>query len=309
MTGPVAASRRRRNTAATRLFPLAVALLVSASCHAQETPADAGPHYTLHAYSNLVDIPTLVLSPSNGPLPAIDAAKFSISLDDGPRFRPTYVRREADDPLRLALLLDLSGSANGLLPALSKSIRGWTKTSLRSTDHVSVYAIDCHVIRTLLDAPADPDLLQMAIDNAIRDPGVHGKKTRSACGNSVHIWDALAFIAQDLGQYHGRRVVLTLSDGDDAGSKFDEGGVESRAFLKSVTLFSLTPPSPETISPYTLQNEDALQHICALSGGVSINTRSTTLPGDLERVITMLRGALHPGVPAPIECQPRLPPH
>ena len=284
------ATARRSKLSAVRLFLIGLLPVLVVTCRAQETQADAEPHYTLHAYSNLVDIPTLVLSPNSKPLAAIDEGQFSISLDDGPRFRPTYVRREADDPLRLALLLDLSGSANGLLPALSKSIRTWTTHSLRSTDHVSVYAIDCHVIRTLLDAPADPELLQTAVDHAIHDPGVHGKKTHSACGNSVHLWDAMAFIAQELGQYHGRRVLLTLSDGEDAGSKFEAASVESRAVFKSVTFFNLTPPSPETISLMNAPNEGALQHLCAISGGISIPTRSAGLADDLERVITMLRG-------------------
>jgi len=58
----------------------------------------SAPPLTFHAYANLLQIPVLVLSPSFKPLPLLSGSRFAISLDAGPRFRPTHVRLEGDDP-------------------------------------------------------------------------------------------------------------------------------------------------------------------------------------------------------------------
>jgi hypothetical protein len=52
----------------------------------------------------------------------MDPSGFRLSLDSGPRFRPTYVRREGDDPISLAILIDASKPDNELLPSLIKAI-------------------------------------------------------------------------------------------------------------------------------------------------------------------------------------------
>ena len=63
------------------------------------TPQDQ-PIHTLHVYTNLMQIPVLVLSAYRTPMATIAASKFSVSIDSGPRFRPTHVRLEGDDRFR-----------------------------------------------------------------------------------------------------------------------------------------------------------------------------------------------------------------
>ena len=62
---------------------------------------------TLHVYTNLIQIPTLVLGPDRERLKTpIAESRFSISIDNGPWFRVTHVRMEGDDPVSLSILLD-----------------------------------------------------------------------------------------------------------------------------------------------------------------------------------------------------------
>ena len=76
---------------------------------AQNTPNPQDePIHTLHVYTNVLQIPTLVLSPDLGPVKGrIEENKFSVRVDSGPWFRATHVRREGDDPISLAILYSI----------------------------------------------------------------------------------------------------------------------------------------------------------------------------------------------------------
>ena len=63
---------------------------------------------TLHAYANLVQVPTLVLDRDLKPIVPIAEGRFFISIDGGPKFRVTHARLEGEDPITLAILLDVS---------------------------------------------------------------------------------------------------------------------------------------------------------------------------------------------------------
>src|SRR6266576_5581605 len=106
---------------------------------------DAGIQ-TLHVYENLIQIPVLVLDPLRTPLEPIAPLRFAISVDSGPRFRPTHVRPEGDDPISLAILLDARGPEDDLLPKIDAAIADLAPLSLQARDHVSVYALDCTMI-------------------------------------------------------------------------------------------------------------------------------------------------------------------
>src|ERR1700720_4697350 len=87
---------------------------------AQAVPpaADSGVP-TLHVYTNLVQVPTLVLTMTNDPIgKPIAGNRFSVSIDSGHWFRATHVRQEGDDPISLSILLDVSGDAEALLPKI-----------------------------------------------------------------------------------------------------------------------------------------------------------------------------------------------
>jgi hypothetical protein len=110
----------------------------------QPTAVVDGGVPTLHVYTNLIQIPTLVLGPNRERLKTPIAEKrFSVRIDSGPWFRATHVRREGDDPISLSILLDVSGDASKLMPKISDVIAGLAPLSLHPKDHVSIYVLDC----------------------------------------------------------------------------------------------------------------------------------------------------------------------
>ncbi len=194
---------------------------------------DAGIR-TLHVYENLIQIPVLVLDPLRAPVEPIAPRRFAISVDSGPRFRPTHVRQEGDDPISLSILLDASGPENDLLPKIDAAIADLAPLSLQARDHVSVYALDCTLIETLNDAPAEQERLRRAVDSALRSWTYRRQnKHRSDCNPTLHLSDALTFVMDGLHRLPGRRVMLAITDGNDKGSKYSWNDVRTYATARS----------------------------------------------------------------------------
>ena len=194
----------------------------------QATPsADAAP--TLHVYTNLKQVPVLVLAHNYERMKPIDPSGFRISLDSGPLFRPTYVRREGDDPISLAILIDASKPDNELLPSLIKAIAALLPDFLHLQDRVSVYAIDCTLIRTIYDTGANPAALADGVQRAMAPWQIRqtqneelkkeNKTPPPNCRAGLPLWDSMKEVLKDLDQQSGRRVLLAITDGDDTGSK------------------------------------------------------------------------------------------
>jgi hypothetical protein len=241
------------------------------------------PPMTLHAYANLVQIPVLVLSPSLEPLPLISASKFAISLDAGPKFRPTHVRLEGEDPIALSILLDVGESDAQLMPDIDDVVAGLSPTFLRRGDRVSIYALDCTLTRSLYNVPADSTQLKDGVDAALRLWNSRGQRKQAHCKKAVHLWDALTLMTENLSSLRGRRVILAVTDGHDRGSSNTWNELRRFAAAGAVAIFGMTPhellPSPE----------DVFALVCGLTGGVVLATDKSKIRRDLERFTDMLR--------------------
>jgi len=242
---------------------------------------------------NSLQIPTLVLSASLAQLPPVSIDEFNIRLDGGPLFHPTHIRREGDDPIDLAILLDLSGNAFGLQSSFSRSILAFANQSLQPRDHVSIFAVDCLLVRTANDLPAsEGDLIAHAVDKAISFPQLHGAKSSTPhCGDSLHLWNTLATVAQSISSLPGRRVVLVLSNGYDHRSPLHWNELRTYADERSITFFGLYPPAIDPDSfHFMLSTEDPFNQLCQLTGGLILSTSAPDLPADLKRTMAFVRG-------------------
>jgi hypothetical protein len=198
------------------------------------------PITTLHVYTDLMQIPVLVLSPQRAPIAPIAANKFSVSIDSGPRFRPTHVRPEGNDPISLAILLDVGGPEDALLPKINEAIASLAPLSLLPQDHISIYALDCSLIRSANDAPIRLVDLKGSVDSVLQ-PWTYRKKNKHAprCEQSAHLWDALSFIVQRLYHLPGRRVILAVTNGSDNGSRTTWNETRLLAQGAGVAIFGL----------------------------------------------------------------------
>jgi hypothetical protein len=262
----------------------------------QSSPPNAPPPpdssaYVLHAYANLVQIPTIIVSPALTPLPPVRRDDIDISLDSGPLFHPTYTRFEGNEPLDLAIFVDLSGPAYAMQTAFNRSMREFAARSLRPGDRISIYVKDCFFIRSMNNvSTTDGALLESALNDAANFPGMHGEgKRQQGCGRSMHLWNALATVASSMNDPHRRRIILAVSAGADHGSRFKWDQLIRFAGSGSISIFGLHPESaPDKLTP-VLAADDPFNALCQLTGGLVFNLSPLGIGEDLSHVIDLVR--------------------
>lgn len=248
---------------------------------------------TLHVYTNTIQIPVLVLSPTRTPLAPIAGNRFSVSLDGGPQYRSTHVRLEGDDPISLSILLDVSGQETELMPKIDEAVAGLAPLSLRPLDHVSVYELNCDLIRVSDDVPAGPEELKRTMDAALQlwtNRG--GSKHAQDCQKPVGLRDALAYISNALYNLPGRRVILAVTEGNDSRSRRSWKDLRSVAQEMGVTIFGLSyvPDEPVKGRFQRLGYEAPFLSMCEMSGGMVLTATKWTEADELKRFTKLLRG-------------------
>jgi hypothetical protein len=291
-----------------RAFPLIASLYALTLAAQQPAP------YTLHVYANLIQVQTLVLTPQLTPVPSIPAQDFRISLDDGPRFRPSKVHLEQNDPLQLAIFLDDSGSVQplidhfpadfALLAAADLHPGDLPPEDLHADDAYTLYAADCILIASPAAIAVGPDRLRTAAATALNFPTLHGNRKRPACGAKLKLWDDVGYALRRLANLPGRRVLLLISSGKDRASTATSLDVIRFAQLHSIVIFALNdlyniaplttavPLGPRgTLSQVSVSPspDDAYNELCAYTGGLLLATGPGDQATDLHRILSLLR--------------------
>jgi hypothetical protein len=263
---------------------------------AQDTPnAQDEPIHTLHVYTNLIQIPTLVLGPNRERIKTpIVESRFSVSIDAGPWFRATHVRQEGDDPISLSILLDVSGDSANLMAKMTEAIAGLEPVYLHPKDHVSIYALDCSLFRSLNDVPAYSARLKIGVEEALESWTTRMRDRRKAtCSERAHLWDAIGHLAAELEKLPGRRVLLVVSQGADDGSTHTWNEVRAYAQSAGVAIFGVTyVPDYARDTGHAFSrwsSEDPFHLLCELSGGMVFLSSTRSLQEQLKTFTTTVR--------------------
>ncbi len=290
---------------------LAVAISVArgqqpgdASAAAPQTTEPLLPMHTLHVYMDLIQVPVLVLDSERQRMKPIRPASFFVSLDEGPVFHPKNVRQEGDDPITLGILLD-PNTERDLMPRMSDAIAGLAPKSLQPHDHVTLYAMDCSLLRTLEDVPAGPAELKSGVDRALaRWTERRRIKPPPDCARPVSLWDAMALASSELGKLPGRRILLVASNGIDGGSRHSSGDLRLFAQEKGIAIFGYRegqPRSPEAwprgrggfgmpSGPGSGESEEeTFSRVCELTGGMVMPADPQFVGRELARFVTFVR--------------------
>jgi hypothetical protein len=246
-------------------------------------PQNPAP-YVLHLYSRLVELPTMILVHGQKQRTILQPQQINIRLNSGQPFHPTSVRPEGDDPLSISILVDVSGDQANQLSAMQKYFAEWVTTSLRPQDRVTVYALDCNLVQTANNLPADSLLLQKSLDVALTAPLTHGTSAKAACGDTIRLRGAMSIVMNELSQLPGRRTLLLVSGGRDGKSKVTWDQVNEEANSCSVTVFAITPPDAAKYE--RIVDVDNLTH---QSGGFLFSPTPAALPNTLNEIVSLLR--------------------
>jgi hypothetical protein len=264
--------------------------------------AQDGPVPTLRAYTNLVQIPVLVLDPvDRRPMPAIEEGRFFVSLNGGPMFRVTHSRVEGDDPISLAILLDLSQPFPNLMGRMDDAVAGLAPEWLRAADHVSIYAMDCGLVRSGANVAGDAAALRQAVGGALEAWRARGRR-KGSCARPWHLWDSLAWVTRALSAEHGRRVIVAVTDGQDRGSANSWNLLRAFAEERGVAIFGMEQLADRmaafrTASTSTEANFTA---VCDSSGGTVLTASEKDIAEQMRQLMALVRGRYILEFPHPV---------
>jgi len=246
-----------------------------------QTPTDQDPVATIHATTTLVEIPLLVLN-QNGQIPerAPSPDSIQLRLGDGEWFRPNFVRQEGQDPIEVAILLDLTSRVSDLPRPLAQALASPGSLGLTSRDHVSLFVMDCSSVR-VTNIPADPAQVDAAVRSAVDPPGQRGKST---CKDGGHLLDTLAAMSRLLRTAPSRRVILAITEGKDDTSAFSPKNLAELAQSCAVTIVQLNPTDTSTSAIF-----HGFPLIAEASGGTRLGIQAGTFRGSVRSAITSLR--------------------
>jgi hypothetical protein len=260
---------------------------------------------TLHVYTDVVQVPTLVLEKDRKPLkPAVAEGKFYVSFDGGPKFKVSHARLEGDDPIALSILLDLRQPFPELIDHFGGAAAGMAPVWLTAKDRVSIYSAECEFVRSAMDAPADAAALAQGVDLVLQ--GWRARKElrqKWDCSTPWGLWDSMAAVVHAMQRERGRRVLLVVTDGVDRKSRTTWMQLQQLAASSGVAVFGLVQPGDLFASTHVgyPSNVNSFSSICESSGGLVLAATPQNLATQLKYLTSLLRGRYIVEFPRPFD--------
>jgi VWFA-related protein len=226
-----------------------------------------------------------------------DLAKDDFTLEEDGRLQTIrYFSPQADSPLTLGLLVDVSGSQRTVLDEQRRASRQFLDKVLRKDqDRAFLVRFDRQV--ELL-----PDLALPELD--IKKPGTQG----------TALYDAIVFASRRIAGQPGRKALLVLSDGYDTSSSASLATAVETAQRADVLVYSIRfldhnvfafeVPASQGGSPVPREGRKALERIAKETGGGFFDlTAAETLAKIYGRIEDELRNQYSLGF-TPVSTRP-----
>lgn len=277
--------------------------------------------YTLHVYTDLVQVPTLILNRDFDLPRPIPLEKINISLDRGPVFHPVKMHMEGHEPVTLSLLIDMRYDLLRRLPekVLASMIGGFAKRSMGPDDSLTLYAVNCRIASLPAITHPSEETVRTAVHNLLQERGLNGDAPGRPCEKLPDLWSATAYVAQRMIGQGGHRALLLLSNGGNLGETNEAAVVRALALYDNIALFfvrsignyvaevavqSNIAQHPIILSTQRDGRPDPLFEMSAATGGLAFASMDMYLEGCFERVMTMLRGRYILEFPRPDKDEP-----
>jgi len=186
---------------------------------------DNQPVDVLKVYSSLVSVPVIVSDRDGRYIPGLKQEDFK--LYDNNTQQALSFFDAAEEPLNVAILLDTSRSTQSVLDDIKKAAKNFLK-ELRPQDRAMILSFD-YGIHKLSALTSDRKVLEQAIKDA---------KVGEVLGTLLN--DAVReCIERDLKSVNGRKAIILLSDGEDAGSNTLQNDLISYAAESDAMIYSI----------------------------------------------------------------------
>ena len=183
---------------------LLTALFVSAQ-------GEAGPDDVVKVKTNLVNVPVIVSDRNGRYISGLEAQSFTLYQDGIPQTISFFAAEE--EPLNVALLLDTSKSAKGVLGKIKDAAKDFIKL-LKPNDRALIMSFD-YQINVISPLTSDRKALEKAIKSVEIGETV-GTVMRDAVQDAVR---------RQFAGVKGRKAIILLTDGQDHGSYQSKSGL------------------------------------------------------------------------------------
>jgi len=200
-------------------------------------------------------------------------------FDNGVRQEVAVFERETDQPLSVALLVDVSGSTNQDLKFETDSAVRFIRALLSDrnpSDQVALYAFD-----DLVTQVHNYTHNIVSLEAMLRQ--IHG-----SAGTSLY--DAIWLAARDLEMREGRKALVLVSDGGETTSKIDSHRALEAAQLADAVIYPVIVMPITNDAGRNIGGEHALQFMAEGTGGRTFMlSEGAQLDRAFSAIITELR--------------------
>ena len=224
------------------------ALLICATAFGQE----AAP---IRVDVRLVHILAGVRDGSGAPLGSLEKTNFEVR-DNGVLQQLAVFERQTEQPLSIAILVDVSGSTAKDLKYETDSVTRFVRAVVRSgnpLDMVSLYSFNWQVVQQT-SFTRDP----ARIDHQLRQ--LHGEA-------GTAMYDAILLAARDIQARPGRKVLVVITDGGDTISRTSFDRAAEAAQLADAVIYPVLVLPVTNDAARNIGGENALATLAQRTGG------------------------------------------
>jgi VWFA-related protein len=187
-------------------------------------------------------------------------------LDNGvQQTKLTFFERATDLPIKIALVLDISGSVAYQFDSEKQAIKSFLKAVMRPSDSAMLFAFNQDV------------QLASPVTNDWNDTARRVKRLKP--GGKTALYDAVSEASQWLALDYGpaRRIIIVISDGEENESKTTIDTTIGNALKAETTIYSvnvgedLVGVDDESLTDEAEQGKAVLKHLAEATGGTYLD--------------------------------------
>lgn len=262
-------------------------LLLSFCSLAQEKPP-------FRAEVNLVNVSAVVRSSQGTLLGNLSKDDFEV-IEDGVPQKIQFFARETELPLRLGLIVDVSGSQEKFLKQHNRDVEVFLKTVLRPSDQAFAVCFGNH-LRLVSDWTSSASAVMGGLEqfgnkkSKIRFPDIGPLEFRDL---GTALYDAIYFSINEKLQDAGerRRALLIFSDGEENASEHDLLDAIEAAQDSDTLVYCIRYTQTEH-GKLTARNKygtRVMHHLASLTGAADFDALSTDLKTVFKQIGDELR--------------------
>jgi len=215
-------------------------------------PEEVDPNDVVRVTSSLVPIPATVLDARGFAVTNLKLGDFELRVDG--QLQPISELTRTESPVRMVMLFDNSGSLSEAREFEKRAAMHFFGSVMRPLDQAAIFSVSTDVI---LEQPltSDVNVLQRTIENFGRPEG------------STALFDGMAEAAAYIKPYHGRRVMVIVSDGKETTSRADFETTLQRIVTDDCQIYVVQTGLYENANVRDLTAERRMEEFATQTGG------------------------------------------